>query len=100
MEIKKTASNWKPAISEILDSKYNEFMILGYDKVTKDEIWNCLLTRVWKKDPELYLYEVVADIFQLAPNTYMNYLTHKTYKNDDLFASIQAVTGNKNAVDN
>lgn len=94
---KRRTTVWKKEISEILASKVDEFHLLGYDKATKESIWGCLVKQVWKGDPELFLFEVVADVFQLNPTTYMNYLTLNTYKeSDDLMASIQALTQAEN----
>lgn len=90
---KKRASVWKKEITDILASKVNEFHLLGYDKATKDSIWDCMKTEVWKGDPKLFLFEIIADIFRLKPNVYMNYLTKATYVEDqDLMKSIAAVT--------
>src|SRR5699024_998379 len=92
MHERKTPDQWKHAMTKVLDSKYSEFKILGYDDVTKEALWSCLHKQYWKNNPRLLLYENVADILQLVPNTFMNYLTHEAYQTDDLFASIAAVT--------
>ena len=95
MYIKKRPDDWKNEIKEVLESKVDEFRLLGYDKATETSIWTCLKEHVWKDDVELYLFEVVAAVFGLKPSTYMNHLTFRTYsENDDLMASIAAVTKN------
>lgn len=82
-------------MEDILESKVNEFHLLGYDKATKQSIWTCLEAGIWKENPELYVSRVVGDIFELKPNTYMNHLTFQTYgDNDDLLKSIEALTKN------
>lgn len=94
LNAKKKADKWRPDIEEVLDSKLNEFGLLGYPKASKEEIWTCLKERVWK-ERELFLHEAVADIFSLQPSAYMNYLARKAYKDDDLMASIAALSGNE-----
>ncbi len=80
----------KPA----LDSKTSEFKLMGYSQATGDDIWDCLVQKVWKGNPTKRLHEVTQDIFHLASNLYMSYLTVNAYQeNDDLMASIAALTG-------
>lgn len=91
LEIKKTIRDWKPVIKPVLNSKVDEFLLMGYSRATSEDIWNCLEQRVWKGNPTKRLYEVVQDILHLRANIYMNYLTVNAYQDDDLMASIQAV---------
>lgn len=89
----KSADAWRPDIEEVLESKLEEFRLLGYPKATKTALWECLCAKVWKGNSELLLHQIVADIFFLKPGTYMNYMARNAYQNDDLFASIQAIAG-------
>ncbi|NWO13284.1 MAG: post-transcriptional regulator [Virgibacillus sp.] len=75
-----------------LQSKAEEFHLMGYEEATPEDVWKCLVGKVWKGDPEKRIYEVVQDIFQLTTATYISYLTVSAQQNDDLFASIAAVT--------
>lgn len=93
MEIKKNADAWRPEIEEVLASKTDEFRLLGYPKASGDDIWACLKKRVWKGNPELFLHQVVADIFHISPGTYMNFLAQKAYQEHDLMESIAALSG-------
>ncbi|OZU89850.1 hypothetical protein CIL03_01545 [Virgibacillus indicus] len=93
MEIVHTVNEWKPMIYPALVSKMEEFKLMGYSKTTTEDIWNCLTQKVWKGDPDKRLYEVVQDVFHLGSTVYMSYLTVKAYQDDDLMASIAAVTG-------
>ena|GEM_PF-249834 len=91
MATMKSAGAWRPEIEEVLDSKLEEFRMLGYPKATKEGLWECLCNKIWKNNSELKLHQIVADIFFLKPGTYMNYMARNAYQNDDLLASIQAI---------
>ncbi|ASN05124.1 hypothetical protein CFK40_08915 [Virgibacillus necropolis] len=92
MEIVQSVNEWKTLMKPALESKKSEFQLLGYSSASTEEIWNCLVQKVWKGNPPKRVYEVVQDIFHLASNIYLSYLTVKAYEDDDLMASIQAVT--------
>lgn len=88
-----TVEEWKPFVKPALMSKTDEFFLMGYSNATSEDIWNCLVTTVWSGNPKKRLYEVVEDIFHLRSHTYMSYLTVNVLKDDDLAASIAALTG-------
>jgi hypothetical protein len=92
MEIVQTVSEWKAMILPTLESKADEFQMMGYSRANPEEIWDCLVKKVWKGDPEKRIYEVVQDIFHLGSGTYISYLTVAAYQDDNLFASISALT--------
>lgn len=48
----KPVSQWKEELSPVLESKVEEFNLMGYGRVDSSEIWNCLVKKVWKGDPE------------------------------------------------
>jgi hypothetical protein len=97
LEIKKAVEAWKKEMKPALKSKAEEFQLMGYSRATEDDIWKCLVKKVWKGNPDKRLYEVVQDIFHLSSTIYMSYLTvdaYQSYQNDDdLMASIAALTG-------
>lgn len=67
----------KPA----LQSKLEEFGILGYDSVTETDIWNYLMKKKWKKTKgDLKLFEVVQSILSLKIGEFMNYQTVEALK--------------------
>ncbi|TGB04199.1 post-transcriptional regulator [Halobacillus salinus] len=88
----KTVHQWKGQIDPVLTSKLEELRLLGYDNATKEEVWKCLVKKVWKGEPEKRLYEIVQDVFHLSSHTYVSYLTADAYQDEDLLASIEAVT--------
>ncbi|WP_068674453.1 post-transcriptional regulator [Oceanobacillus sp. Castelsardo] len=88
-----TVNEWKEQMKPILESKAFEFQSMGYSQVTTEEVWNCLVAKVWKGNPKKRMHEITQDIFHLGSNVYLSYLTVKSYENDDLMASIAALTG-------
>ncbi|CAG9612635.1 Post-transcriptional regulator ComN [Bacillus rhizoplanae] len=65
----------------VLESKVEEFQMLGYDRVTAEDVWKCLKTRKWKKvDRDVRLHELVNDVLTLTANDYMTFLTMKAYQ--------------------
>ncbi|MFD1018876.1 post-transcriptional regulator [Thalassobacillus hwangdonensis] len=92
MELVQTVSQWKAHVSPLLQSKADEFKIMGYPKTTKQDVWECLRQKVWKGDPEKRLYEITQEIMRLNTTTYISYLTVSAYKDDDLMKSIAALT--------
>lgn len=92
MTIEKTVNEWKALVKPALISKSRELMLMGYTQATSDDVWKCLQERVWKGNPTKRLHVVVQDIFHLSATIYMSYLTLSAYQDDDLMASIAAVT--------
>jgi len=88
-----TVTEWKEMIEPALDVKVEEFHLMGYDQATSEDIWNCLLKKIWNGNPKKRIYEVIADIFHLKTNVYLSYLTVEAHTSEDLVASIAAVTG-------
>ena len=71
-------------IEEICESKAEEFRLLGYERVTAQEIWECV-TEKYAKTGMPRLHQVVNDIFSLKVTQFMNWMTLSAYKSDDLF---------------
>ncbi len=93
LEIKKTVEEWKVELRPALQSKAEEFQMMGYSRATEEDVWKCLLKKVWKGNPNKRVHEVFQDVFHLSSNIYMSYLTIDAYQDDDLMASIAALTG-------
>lgn len=89
---KRTVNEWKKVVAPALDSKVEELLQMGYSKVTHDKVWECLQTRIWKGNPDKRIHEVVQDIMHLNANKYMSFLTIESYQDNDLMASIAALT--------
>jgi hypothetical protein len=98
LEVIKSVNDWKKELGSALKSKADELQMMGYKEATDEDVWNCLVKKVWKGNPDKRLYEVIQDIFHLRSNIYMSYLTvdaYQSFQDEDLMASIQALMGNK-----
>jgi hypothetical protein len=80
------AEQFREQVEPVIISKIEEFQLLGYDKVTPNEIWDCLMKKKWKNmKEEMKLYQVVNDILSLKIGEYMTYATIEAYKSPDWF---------------
>ncbi|MGM8214220.1 post-transcriptional regulator [Bacillaceae bacterium W0354] len=84
-------NEWRPFIKNVIESKVDELKLLGYNGVNEDEVWECLLQKVWRKNKEKPLFQVVQDILHLNGSQYMSYLTVEMQQNNDLMAQIEAL---------
>ncbi|WP_338470367.1 post-transcriptional regulator [Niallia sp. XMNu-256] len=81
MEISRNDVDFYEKIRPVLQSKVEEFILLGYDSVTEQDIWDYLVNKKWKKDKvDLMLFEVVQEIFSLKIGDFMNYTTVEALK--------------------
>ncbi|WP_174729938.1 post-transcriptional regulator [Mesobacillus harenae] len=75
---------YRQMVQPAIDSKLEEFKMLGYGTVTEGEFWNFLMKKKWKKPKDdIQLYEVVADILSVRVSTYMNFATVEAFKLED-----------------
>ncbi|WP_088072488.1 post-transcriptional regulator [Gottfriedia luciferensis] len=74
-------AEFKPKLQIVIDSKLDEFKMLGFDTVSEDELWECLEKTLWrKKEEEAKLFQLVEDILSLTVNDYMNYIRIESFK--------------------
>ncbi|WP_209122830.1 post-transcriptional regulator [Alkalihalobacillus sp. BA299] len=78
---------WKDDVMPALQSKVEEFHMLGYNKATKDQIWKSIIYKLRKKKEYIHLHEFVNVILTLRAPEYMNYLTVESYNAKDWFAN-------------
>lgn len=80
-------SSWKTELEPVIRSKAEEWQLLGYETVSKEDVWKCFLEKMKKKDvPEtIRLYWITAELFNLKVNDYMNALTVQAYKGPNWF---------------
>ncbi len=72
------ASLLKEKLKEVIESKVDEFHLLGYDSVTEEEIWECITSRYNNDWPPLH--RMVNDIYALKVTDFMNWLTLGAYR--------------------
>jgi len=75
-------AEWKDEVKPAVMSKKEEFHYMGYESVTEDEIWECVLTRLKKKKEDPRLHTLVDYILSLTLNDFMTWLTIQSYKED------------------
>lgn len=68
----------KRKFSEILESKMDEFHILGYDSIGVKEIWQCVISKYKKNWPKEH--QLVNDIYSLKPTQLMNWLQMQAFQ--------------------
>ncbi|MBP1914895.1 post-transcriptional regulator [Lederbergia galactosidilytica] len=74
-----------------LQSKIEEFTVLGYGTIEKVDLWAFLTQKKWKTYKEgIRIYELVSDILSVKIGDYMNFATVEAYKAPDLFSEIDS----------
>lgn len=91
MEKTQNVDDWKAIVAPFLDSKVKEFHVMGYTEATRDDLWQCLVEKVWKGSPDKRVYQVVQQVMHLDSAVYLGYLTNQTYQETDLMESINAL---------
>jgi len=64
---------------DLCRSKAKEFVMLGYEHVTPDDIWNCISAR-YKNTGMPRLHSMVNDILSLKATQFMNWMTMQAFK--------------------
>jgi hypothetical protein len=68
-------------IEQLCESKAEEFHLIGYDRVTGPDVWECVSDKYHKKGTPP-LYQVVNDILSLKVTQFMNFITLNMYRGD------------------
>lgn len=75
----------------VLESKVEEFKVLGYGKITTEDLWSYLTQKKWRKPKDgIRMNELVADIFSTNIGEYMNFAALEAYKSPNLFADLDS----------
>ncbi|HEO8419859.1 post-transcriptional regulator [Niallia sp. FSL W8-0635] len=78
---------YRSQVKPVLNSKIEEFHLLGYDTIKEDELWVFLTKKKWKKpSEEIRISELVQEILNVKVADYMNYATIEAFKTADLFS--------------
>ncbi|WP_078552668.1 post-transcriptional regulator [Bacillus alkalicellulosilyticus] len=78
---------WKENVLPALQSKLDELHLLGYEKATLEEVWECVMYKLRKKKHFMHLHTFVNFILRIKPTEYMTWLTVESYQADDWFAN-------------
>lgn len=81
MGVENQYDSFRNQVGPALESKLEEFRVLGYDSISANGLWEFLLKKKWKKvKEEIKLYELIQDIFSVQVSDYLNFATIETYK--------------------
>lgn len=70
-------------LGKCCESKADEFRMLGYEHVTGEEVWDCVVERYARKDKPR-LHQAVNDILSLKTTQFMNWMTLSVFKGKQL----------------
>ena len=84
---------WKIKVEPVLESKADEWRMLGYERASKEDVWNIFIARLPRIEvPErIRFHWIVAEIFHLKTHDYMNWLTISAYKAPNWFENEEPV---------
>lgn len=85
MEERQQFEVWKEELTPLLESKVEEFNLLGYDRVTEEDIWNCTVWHFKKEKGFIRFHVFVNRLLNLKPQAYMMWLTMEAYKKPEDF---------------
>jgi hypothetical protein len=81
MENSHINSHFRTRVQPALISKLEEFILLGYDSVSEEGLWEFLTKKRWKKVKEdMRLYAVIQDILAVKVSDYISFATIEAYK--------------------
>ncbi|MBP3038014.1 post-transcriptional regulator [Bacillaceae bacterium Marseille-Q3522] len=73
--------SFKLKIKPVLQSKLEEFALLGYGTVQEEELWTFLTKKVWKTVKEdIKLFEIIEAVFAVKISDVLNYISIEAYK--------------------
>lgn len=85
MEEKQQFEVWKDDVKPALISKMEEFHLIGYDRVTLEELWECVLAKLKKEKELVRIHNLVRIILTLKATDYMTWLTVAAYRGPNWF---------------
>ncbi|KAF0825506.1 post-transcriptional regulator [Cytobacillus firmus] len=72
---------FRTTVKPALESKLEEFRLLGYKKVTEQELWGYLTKKKWKKPKEnARLFQIVEEVMGVKVSEYIHYATIESFK--------------------
>lgn len=67
-------------VEPALDVKIDEFRFLGYEHVTRAQLWEYLKKKKWKTPKStIRLFEIVEDVLGIKVGEFINYTTVEAY---------------------
>lgn len=78
---------WKNDVMPALISKVEEFHMMGYNRATEEELWECVIAKLRKQKSLVQIHYLVSCILSLKATDYMTWLTVGAYKGPNWFAN-------------
>ncbi|CEG27995.1 post-transcriptional regulator [Bacillus sp. B-jedd] len=76
-----TYEQYRGTLAPALQSKLEEFRLLGNNSISSDELWGYLINKKWRKiKEEQQLHEIVQDVLSVKMSDFISYATIETYK--------------------
>ncbi|WP_084031765.1 post-transcriptional regulator [Anaerobacillus arseniciselenatis] len=87
---------WKEDVMPALTSKVEEFHLLGYDRATEEELWECVIANLKKGKEFVRIHHLVKAILTLKATDYMTWLTIGAYKGPNWFETEEEIKFGQN----
>lgn len=72
---------FRKQVQPALESKLEEFILIGLDSVSEVGLWEYLVKKKWRKvTGEMQLHEIIQDILTIKASDYLSYATIEAYK--------------------
>lgn len=76
--------HYRTTVKPALNSKVEEFSLLGYGTIHEQQLWDFLINKKWRKvKEERKLYEIIDDIMSVKAGEYMNYASVEALKHSE-----------------
>lgn len=73
--------HYRATLAPVLESKLDEFRLLGNNSIREEELWRYLVKKKWKKDKgEMLFHQIVQDILTVKMSDFISFATIETYK--------------------
>lgn len=88
MNVTSDVNEWKQALWPTVEMKADEFELLGYGRIERDEVWKCITENAerGKIEKPFRLHQLVNEVLSLSLNDYMNRLRMEALRGPDWFS--------------
>lgn len=89
-EVRHKYEQYYDILGPALTSKAEELLLIGYGKVSIQDLWGYFTKKKWKKPKEdVHLHELVSDVLSLKAGDYMNFATVEAYRSPNWFVDLE-----------
>ncbi|RHW40608.1 post-transcriptional regulator [Neobacillus notoginsengisoli] len=81
MENRHLFDRYRGTLAPFLQSKLEEFRLLGNNSISGEDLWGYLIHKKWRKvKEEKQLHQIVQDVLSVKMSDFISYATIETYK--------------------